>query len=126
MGIERSFGRRARAWRRRVGLKLIELSGRTGLHRNYLSDLERGRRNPSLRVIARLAKGLGRDAGELVGTPQKDRRIRRVLREQQRLLGLLQRLEERLAEGPDRETVRRARELAEQTLNDLKGALGKD
>lgn len=126
MGIERAFGRRARAWRRRVGLKLIELSGRTGLHRNYLSDLEHGRRNPSLRVIARLAKGLGRDAGELVGTPQKDRQIRRALRGQQRILGILQQLEGHLAEGPDREVVRRARELAEQTIKDLKGALGKD
>lgn len=126
MGTQEAFGRRARACRCRKGLKLIELSARTGLHRNYLSDLEHGRRNPSLEVITRLAKGLEVDAGELVGTPEKDRRIRQALQGLQRTARILEHLEERMEEEAQREEVRRARQLCEQSLGELRGALGED
>ncbi|WP_026389358.1 helix-turn-helix domain-containing protein [[Acholeplasma] multilocale] len=35
-----------------------ELSFRSGLHRNYISDSERGRRNVSLKAIQKIAEGL--------------------------------------------------------------------
>ncbi|AKU79315.1 helix-turn-helix domain-containing protein [Spiroplasma turonicum] len=35
-----------------------ELSFRSGLHKNYISDAERGKRNISLKAIEKLAKGL--------------------------------------------------------------------
>jgi len=35
-----------------------ELSRRTGLHPTYISDVERGARNPSFVTVARLAAGL--------------------------------------------------------------------
>jgi transcriptional regulator with XRE-family HTH domain len=39
------------------------------IHRTYLSDLERGARNPSLTVLERLAKPLGVPAAELILEP---------------------------------------------------------
>ncbi|WP_036269015.1 helix-turn-helix domain-containing protein [Mesoplasma seiffertii] len=42
-----------------------ELSFRSGLHRNYISDSERGRRNVSLKVIEKIAEGLGVEVKDL-------------------------------------------------------------
>lgn len=36
------------------------------LHRTYISDLERGARNPTIKIIGKLAKALGVSAGELL------------------------------------------------------------
>ncbi len=38
-----------------------------GIHRTYVSDLERAARNPSLTLIERLAKPLGVTASALIG-----------------------------------------------------------
>jgi transcriptional regulator with XRE-family HTH domain len=35
-----------------------ELAGRSGLHRTYLSDVERGARNPSIKTIEKIAHAL--------------------------------------------------------------------
>jgi transcriptional regulator with XRE-family HTH domain len=43
-----------------------ELAHQTDIHRTYVSDLERARRNPSIEVIERLANGLGVKLGELL------------------------------------------------------------
>ncbi|MEL7218166.1 MAG: helix-turn-helix transcriptional regulator [Pseudomonadota bacterium] len=43
-----------------------ELAHQTDIHRTYVSDLERARRNPSVEVIERLAKGLDVKLGELL------------------------------------------------------------
>ncbi|MEO0419074.1 MAG: helix-turn-helix transcriptional regulator [Pseudomonadota bacterium] len=43
-----------------------ELAHQTDIHRTYVSDLERARRNPSIEVIERLAKGLNVKLGELL------------------------------------------------------------
>lgn len=40
-----------------------------GIHRTYISDLERGSRNPSLTVLERLADPLGVTAAELITEP---------------------------------------------------------
>ena len=50
----RSFGLAVREDRQRVGLSQEELADLAGLHRTYVSLLERGERNPSLEVISRL------------------------------------------------------------------------
>ena len=42
-----------------------ELAHRAGMHRTYLSDIERGSRNPSLVNIEKLAVGLGITLEEL-------------------------------------------------------------
>src|SRR5437764_1219060 len=51
--------RRAMKRRRRgVGLSQAQLAQRAGLHRTYVSDLERGARNPSIESIEKLAHAL--------------------------------------------------------------------
>jgi len=37
-----------------------------GIHRTYVSDIERGARNPTITVIEKLARGLGVDVTELL------------------------------------------------------------
>lgn len=37
-----------------------------GIHRTYISDIERGARNPTITVVEKLARGLGVDAVELL------------------------------------------------------------
>jgi transcriptional regulator with XRE-family HTH domain len=44
-----------RAW---LGISQEELAHRAGLHRTYVSDLERGARNPSIDSIEKLARAL--------------------------------------------------------------------
>lgn len=51
--------------RNKLGLTQDELASRAGLHRTYVSDVERGRRNVSLQSIERLAEGLNVPIGTL-------------------------------------------------------------
>jgi len=53
-----SLGRAIRNRRRTLGLSQEELAWRGGLNRSYVTDIERGARNPSLKTIARLAEAL--------------------------------------------------------------------
>lgn len=57
--LTHQFGERIKHLRISVSLSQEELSFRSGLHRNYISDVERGRRNISLKALDKLAKGLG-------------------------------------------------------------------
>jgi CheY-like chemotaxis protein/DNA-binding XRE family transcriptional regulator len=53
-----SFATVLRACRGRLGISQEELGARAGLHRTYVSDIERGARNLSLESIEKLAKAL--------------------------------------------------------------------
>src|SRR3712207_9229504 len=53
------LGGRVRELRRRRGLTLEDLAGLSGVSRAMISKLERGEKNPTLVVAARLAEGLG-------------------------------------------------------------------
>lgn len=64
--LHRSFGRALRESRTRAGLSQEQLAHASELTRNYVSDLELGKKSPSLRTIARLAKVLGVRPHELV------------------------------------------------------------
>lgn len=59
MELVRLLGRNVRAQRRRLGLSQEELALEAGMKRAYVSDLERGTRNPSVRALGRLAAALG-------------------------------------------------------------------
>lgn len=56
--LRQQIGIAIRERRKAQHMSQEELSDRTGLHRTYLSDVERGRRNLSLESIERIAKGL--------------------------------------------------------------------
>ena len=58
MGLPQILGRNIRDWRKRRGLSQEELALETGMKRSYVSDMERGTRNPSVKAIERLAKAL--------------------------------------------------------------------
>jgi transcriptional regulator with XRE-family HTH domain len=64
-GIEQRFGIVVRQARRKLGLTQHELASRAGLHRTYISDVERGKRNVSLRIVERLAEALNVQVGTL-------------------------------------------------------------
>lgn len=53
------FGQRVRYLRKLMKLSQEELSFRSGLHRNYISDVENGKRNVALKAIYQIATGLG-------------------------------------------------------------------
>lgn len=52
------FGLRLRALREKAGFSQEELAERAQVHRTYLSGIERGRRNPSLINLLRIARAL--------------------------------------------------------------------
>jgi transcriptional regulator with XRE-family HTH domain len=56
--LVRKFGRVVRRHREAAGVSQEALADRAGLHRTYISLLERGLRNPSLTVISKLARAL--------------------------------------------------------------------
>ena len=56
--VRASFASAVKAWRNRLGISQEELAGRAGLHRTYVSDIERGARNLSLESIEKLARAL--------------------------------------------------------------------
>jgi transcriptional regulator with XRE-family HTH domain len=49
-----------------VGWSQEELADRTGIHRTYISGLERAGRNPSLNVLERIASALHIQVHELL------------------------------------------------------------
>lgn len=59
------LGERLRELRRDHGETLTETAGRAGISPQYLSEIERGRKEPSSEMIAALAGALGTTLGEL-------------------------------------------------------------
>lgn len=52
------LGLNVRKYRKQKGMTQEELGLDTEMERSYVSDLERGTRNPSVRAVERLAKAL--------------------------------------------------------------------
>jgi DNA-binding XRE family transcriptional regulator len=65
------FGVVVRGYRRRLGLSQEELAWRADMHRTYLADIERGRRNISLLRIARLIAALEVSLGRFFATLER-------------------------------------------------------
>lgn len=65
MTIEKQLGMRIRYLRTSQYLSIEDLALEAEVNKNYLSDLERGTRNPSLKVISRIAKALKISVSEL-------------------------------------------------------------
>ena len=64
--IRIAFGNQLKDLRRSQKISQEELAFRSGLHRTYISSVERGKRNISLINIAKLAKALGTDPARLL------------------------------------------------------------
>ena len=65
MITQAQLGARIRTLRQRLEWSQEDLAEATGLHRTYVSQLERGLRNPTLAVLTRLAAALQVDLTEL-------------------------------------------------------------
>ena len=65
MDVRVRVGLNLQALRRERGLSQEELAHRATMHQTYLSGIERGRRNPSVLVLARIADALGADLEDL-------------------------------------------------------------
>lgn len=63
--ITREFGLALKHWRTKAGMTQEELAWRAGLHRTYVSGVERGVRNVSLQTISKLAHALDLSLSEL-------------------------------------------------------------
>ena len=65
MTINKQLGYRIRYLRQNKGLSIEALALEAEINRNYLGDLERGTRNPTMAVLAKIARGLGIDLAVL-------------------------------------------------------------
>ena len=66
MDLVRLLGKNVRRERLNQGLSQEQLAFDAGMKRSYLSDLERGVRNPTVHALGRLAVALGVEAAELL------------------------------------------------------------
>ncbi|MCY4147674.1 MAG: helix-turn-helix transcriptional regulator [Chloroflexi bacterium] len=64
--IGKSFGSVVRERRLQLGLSQERLAFRCGSHRNYIGEIERGEKTPSLRIIFALAEALEINPSDLV------------------------------------------------------------
>ena len=64
-GILAALGRNVRRQRDAKQFTQEKLAEKSGLDPTYISDIERGRRNPGIKNVARLAKALGLTTAEL-------------------------------------------------------------
>ena len=64
-GLKSGLGLVIKQWRNRIGISQETLAERAGLHRTYISDVERGARNISLENISKLSIALETSIGTL-------------------------------------------------------------
>ena len=65
MTINKQLGYRIRYLRQNKGLSIEALALEAEINRNYLGDLERGMRNPTVLVLNKIAKALDVDLSTL-------------------------------------------------------------
>jgi transcriptional regulator with XRE-family HTH domain len=58
MSIQQTFGKNVRACREAKNWSQDKLSEESGLHRTYISGIERGTRNPTIVVAEQIANAL--------------------------------------------------------------------
>jgi transcriptional regulator with XRE-family HTH domain len=64
--IRQRLGRNVRRLREEKGWSQEDYADRAGIHRTYVSDIERGRRNPTVMIVQKLAVPLGVEASRLL------------------------------------------------------------
>jgi transcriptional regulator with XRE-family HTH domain len=71
MDMRKLVGRNAKKFRLAKGLTQEEFAERSGFSQQYISDLERGRRNPTVVSLYELAQALGVTHLELLQPEKK-------------------------------------------------------
>lgn len=71
MDIKVQFGRNLRAQRLKCQFTQEQLAEKADLDRTYISGLERGIRNPTITIVAQLAKALNVSPTALLGKSGK-------------------------------------------------------
>ncbi len=66
MEIRQRLAKNLRRLRQQKGWSQEAFADEAGLHRTYVSDLERGARNPTITVVDKLAVALSVRVGELL------------------------------------------------------------
>ena len=61
-----TFGQNLKAIRKRMKLTQTEMAERIGISQSYLADIEHNRKNISLAVVLRIAKGLNIPVNKLI------------------------------------------------------------
>jgi transcriptional regulator with XRE-family HTH domain len=60
------LGRNLRRLRDEKGLSQEAFAHEAGIHRTYISDIERGSRNPTVTVVEKIAQALGTTAAAML------------------------------------------------------------
>lgn len=68
MDIAAAIGPAVRKQRETIRLSQEELAERAGFDRTYIGQVERGKRNPTVQTLQRIAHGLGLELDVLVAT----------------------------------------------------------
>ena len=70
MDVVQLLGVNVRRYRKLKGMSQERLALDAGMERSYVSDLERGMRNPSVRALGRLAEALGIAPSDLLSATE--------------------------------------------------------
>ena len=74
MDICKQLGLNVQRLRREKGWSQEDLAFESGLHRTYVSGIERGVRNPTITIVAKLASTFDATAGTLLDPPPRKSR----------------------------------------------------
>lgn len=66
MDIKHRLGANIRRLRQEAGWSQEDYADRAGIHRTYVSDIERGARNPTITIVEKLAKPFKVKPGSLL------------------------------------------------------------
>lgn len=66
MDVKARLGRNLRKHRKALDLSQEAFADLVGIHRTYASDMERGKRNPTIMVVEKVAEALGCSLGDLL------------------------------------------------------------
>ncbi len=63
MNIKEKFGQKVKSLREQKGISIEHLANISNVDRNYISDIERGKRNVSIEIIEKIITALDTDFG---------------------------------------------------------------
>ena len=66
MSVHDVLAQNMRSARKKRGWSQEDLAHESGIHRTYISDLERAARNPTISIVEKIAVALGLSAADLI------------------------------------------------------------